>query len=151
LKRGKGTPWGKFEDYDEAVRLLVVQEREWNQLAAEKLAVGSPAANSAAMEVAVGPDSAPDYYKREDDGEEVKTPAKLAVDIYYAESDGLIGKKGAEWVEKCWAAERLDGEVDYQSETVEGTGHENIASIETGVLQQILGEVRDCWGDFKFC
>ena len=67
--------------------------------------------------------------------------AKLRVHAFFAESDALIGKKGADWFDSCWKEGNKEGQILYTSETVPDTGHDSIVDLEKGVTERIFEEV----------
>ncbi|KAI9753265.1 MAG: hypothetical protein M4579_005238 [Chaenotheca gracillima] len=62
---------------------------------------------------------------------------KMLIQAFYASSDRMIGKKGGEYVDKCWK-EKGDEQFEYESTVVEGADHDSIVSEEIGVLDTIL-------------
>ena len=108
LKRiydGKNNPWGLFEDYDQAVMMLVKQE---DDLAAERVSQ--------------------DY-------------KKLKVQAFFAESDMMIGKQGAAWIDQCWQQEGVAERIEYTSTTILGANHETVGSADNGAVYDICEEV----------
>ena len=107
-------PWALFEDYDQAVNMVVAQEASL-------------------------PSPFPSRPQR---------PEKLKVRAFYAESDGLVGKGGAEWMDKCWQeTEGVDEWVDFSSETVPGTNHDGIGDAQKGIVSRIMRDVFLSFGE----
>ncbi|KAJ5206706.1 hypothetical protein N7472_003154 [Penicillium cf. griseofulvum] len=52
----------------------------------------------------------------------------LKVQIFFGETDSMIGKKGQAYVEKCWQAAHVDsrGAVEFDSKVVSGTDHDTV-------------------------
>ena len=113
LKRGNYT-WGAFQDYDDAVPMVVNQERDL-------------VANSSVS-----------------DG---RKPEKLRVEVFFAENDSLVGNGGEEWFRRCWEDAAPGDYITYTGETVPGTGHENIASPGTGVIDRIMATTVKSFAD----
>lgn len=111
LKRGKNWSWGLFEDTDEAVSKVVKQERELVDAVDAKADDGRP------------------------------RQEKLRVQVFFAESDMMIGMKGEEWFNECWFKEECSNVVEYSNETVPKSNHENIASPEKGIVDKLFREV----------
>ncbi|MCJ1351367.1 MAG: hypothetical protein MMC33_001351 [Icmadophila ericetorum] len=74
----------------------------------------------------------------------ILTPAEpeqrqtLKVRVYFADGDGLVGLKGAGWFEKCWQQPGVSEAVDYRSEAVPNSVHENIVDSEKGIIAEIF-------------
>ncbi|KAH8648624.1 hypothetical protein BX600DRAFT_517991 [Xylariales sp. PMI_506] len=63
---------------------------------------------------------------------------KLRVDVFFAESDVMIGTKVQGWFDSCWAPEKRGEGIDYESHEVEGADHDNILNLQFGVAQKIF-------------
>ncbi|MCJ1474210.1 hypothetical protein MMC13_002868 [Lambiella insularis] len=68
-------------------------------------------------------------------------PEKLRVQVFFAESDMMIGKQGQEWFNECWRKEACSDVVEYCNQTVPASNHENIASAEKGIVDRLFREV----------
>ncbi|KAJ5142653.1 uncharacterized protein N7515_001440 [Penicillium bovifimosum] len=72
----------------------------------------------------------------------------LGVRVFFAESDSMIGKKGQDYFENCWAQTRgrdLGGVVEFESKTVAGTDHDSLvqsAEVWESVFRE-MGTVED--------
>ncbi|KAI0125982.1 hypothetical protein BJ170DRAFT_702897 [Xylariales sp. AK1849] len=65
--------------------------------------------------------------------------AKLEVNVFFAESDHMIGDKtGPRWLEDCWNSERRGGNVHFQSHVIQGTEHDSILDLRYGVAERIF-------------
>ena len=69
--------------------------------------------------------------------------SKLRVETFFASQDSLIGDRGAAWFESLWMGE--EGWVDYHSESIEGLGHDDIPSRQSGCLDWVFKEVAQSW------
>ena len=49
-----------------------------------------------------------------------------------------MGLKGAGWFEKCWQQPGVSEAVDYRSEAVPNSVHENIVDSEKGIIAEIF-------------
>ncbi|KAI9820033.1 MAG: hypothetical protein M1827_006604 [Pycnora praestabilis] len=67
--------------------------------------------------------------------------SKLEVDVYYAEDDMMIGKKGPVWFDSCWEGRKKGDRISYESHNTKGTNHESILDAEYGVFEKILRKV----------
>lgn len=65
--------------------------------------------------------------------------AKLEVDVFHAESDMLLGKKGQDYFDDCWSP--ADNCVDYSRLLIPGTSHETIVDHKFGLMERILKRV----------
>ncbi|KAI0520716.1 hypothetical protein F5B22DRAFT_48601 [Xylaria bambusicola] len=66
----------------------------------------------------------------------------LKVHVFFAESDGMIGTKSAPaWLNHCWRPEQRGDLIDYYSETIPKTSHNNILDLRYGVMNQIFQEM----------
>lgn len=56
---------------------------------------------------------------------------KLKVDMYFAESDALIGNGGKEFLEKCWSGENGEYQdaFDYEASTSPNTDHDTVTGL----------------------
>ena len=108
LKRGPKGLWGAFEDYDEAVTMLVKQEGQLNAREPEETA---------------------------------RKQVPLKVQVFYADSDMMIGKKGAQYFDNCWRQGNLNGLIDYVSEVIPATTHDSLCATECGVIERVCAEV----------
>ena len=70
--------------------------------------------------------------------------AKLKVDIYFAEKDFMIGDagtKGPIWFDSIWKQEPTDW-IDFHSEYVKGTDHDNIFFLRFGAIRKVFENIR---------
>ncbi|MCJ1394306.1 hypothetical protein MMC18_007184 [Xylographa bjoerkii] len=66
---------------------------------------------------------------------------KLRIEVFFAESDIMIGKKGQEWFNWCWQSQDITNVISYTSETVPESSHETIGEPEQGVFARLFEEV----------
>ncbi|KAF2230349.1 hypothetical protein EV356DRAFT_509172 [Viridothelium virens] len=69
---------------------------------------------------------------------EVGGADRLKVDVFFAESDIMIGdagKKGNRWFEACWRD--VDG-VEFASETVKGSDHDGVWDLRWDVMEKVF-------------
>ena len=109
LKRGDRWTWGLFADIDEAVTMVVDQER--------------------GLETAV--DSSRDRFGQQ----------KLRIEVFFAESDMMIGKKGQEWFDQSWRTQDANDVITYTTETVPQSSHETIGGPEHGIFAKLFEEI----------
>lgn len=68
--------------------------------------------------------------------------ARLRVDVFFSESDNMIGSgNGPKWFDECWREERRGERIDYASCVVPGTEHDTIVVVRYGVFERILRRV----------
>ncbi|KAF9882299.1 interferon-induced gtp-binding protein mx2 [Colletotrichum karsti] len=73
---------------------------------------------------------------------ELNADKKLRVEIFFAESDALIGTgKGPEYFDKCWTEEKRGDRIEYKSCVVPKSDHDGIVSLRFGVFEQIIRRV----------
>ncbi|KAF6817583.1 hypothetical protein CSOJ01_02293 [Colletotrichum sojae] len=64
---------------------------------------------------------------------------KLRVEVFFAESDVMIGVgAGPKWIEECWRAEVRGDGIEFASRVVPGSDHDTIAHIRFGVFEEIF-------------
>jgi hypothetical protein len=77
--------------------------------------------------------------------------SKLRVDVFYAETDYLIGKeshKGPQWFNQCWKLARPGRDAfDFQSWTIGGTDHNSIWDLKWGAIQIVFGRINEVLQD----
>ncbi|TDZ13230.1 hypothetical protein C8035_v006734 [Colletotrichum spinosum] len=67
---------------------------------------------------------------------------RLRVDVFFAESDGMIGTgAGPGWFSECWGEERRGDGIAYRSCVVPGTDHDSIVGLKFGVHERIFRAV----------
>ena len=67
---------------------------------------------------------------------------KLKIQVYYAESDIMIGKGGQRYFEECWNRKDVLNVVDFESRELPGTNHETaLDDHKRGALKSIFEEV----------
>lgn len=79
--------------------------------------------------------------KQQEDQRTVET--MLRVEAFWADSDRMIGKKGAEWFDICWRKDARGNNIEYSSRTVESADHETIMDMKLGPLEEILERVAE--------
>jgi pimeloyl-ACP methyl ester carboxylesterase len=67
---------------------------------------------------------------------------KLTIDVFYAETDSMIGletAKGAQWFDNCW---RAGGDtLEYSRRVVKGTDHNSLWQLRWGVPQLVFAKL----------
>lgn len=66
---------------------------------------------------------------------------KLRVDVFYAESDGLIGdepSKGAEWFDALWQAPGREDVIEYHRSSIKKADHDSIWQVRFGVARKVF-------------
>ncbi|MCJ1381608.1 hypothetical protein MMC17_004719 [Xylographa soralifera] len=114
LKRGDKWTWGLFADIDEAVSMVVSQERG----------------------LVLAADSSQNGFRQE----------KLRIEVFFAESDLMIGKKGQEWFSQCWQSQNITDVISYTDEMVPNSSHETIGGPEQGRLARLFEEIALSFG-----
>jgi hypothetical protein len=66
--------------------------------------------------------------------------SKIALDIFFAETDNSSGERGSEWFDELWKREAGDW-IRYSSLTVPGTTHETIMRTESGALGSVFDRI----------
>ncbi|KAJ2997963.1 hypothetical protein NUW58_g471 [Xylaria curta] len=63
----------------------------------------------------------------------------LRVDVFYAESDMIIGSTAAPtWFDSCWRPEQRGDHIQYSSATIPKTIHDSILDLRYGVAERIF-------------
>lgn len=71
------------------------------------------------------------------------TDRKLRMQVYYAESDMLIGEGGKKYFDECWKTPEVSKYVDFNSQTLSETNHETIiADFDKSALPAIFDEIK---------
>ncbi len=77
--------------------------------------------------------------------EHLRTAGKrLSVDVFYAESDYMIGdggSKGPKWFDKCWDSQNCGDVIDYRATTVKGADHDGIWNLKWGAVQEVFERI----------
>jgi len=68
---------------------------------------------------------------------------KLKVKIMFAEEDAMIGKKGKEYFEDCWAQEKCGRGVEVAIVETKGTDHDSVTNPEKGYMSSVFSAVRE--------
>ena len=76
-----------------------------------------------------------------------RKPEKLRVEVFFAENDSMVGNSGEDWFKRCWEDAAPGDYITYSGETVLGTGHEDIFSPETGVIDRIMATTVKSFAD----
>ncbi|KAH8912906.1 hypothetical protein BR93DRAFT_942658 [Coniochaeta sp. PMI_546] len=66
---------------------------------------------------------------------------RLRIDVFYAETDSLIGNagsKGQKWLDKCFNAQGNEDAIEYRSRVVEGTDHNTVWNLKWGAAQEMF-------------
>jgi pimeloyl-ACP methyl ester carboxylesterase len=69
--------------------------------------------------------------------------SKLLVEAFHAESDILIGKKGARHLDQCWGSH--PDTIDFKSKTVKGANHDTILDPELKEDEVFLSHIAARW------
>ena len=68
---------------------------------------------------------------------------KLKVDVYFAESDIMIGKTGQEYFDQCWQDNEVPNIIEYESMELPGTNHDStVLDLKKGALEHIFDKVK---------
>ena len=71
------------------------------------------------------------------------TQPKLKVQVFFAESDMLIGKGGQMYLEQCWSRHGVSDCVTFESKVLPGTNHETvIMDLKKGALKPLFEEIK---------
>ncbi|KAF2965110.1 hypothetical protein GQX73_g8444 [Xylaria multiplex] len=66
----------------------------------------------------------------------------LRVDVFFAESDSIIGTGVARaWLDNCWRPEQCGESIEYCSSIVPKTTHNNILDLRYGVVERIFQQM----------
>ncbi|KAI0194884.1 Alpha/Beta hydrolase protein [Xylaria flabelliformis] len=72
-------------------------------------------------------------------GDSGTTISPLQVDVFFAESDTIIGTTAAPaWFDNCWGPEQRGDFINYSSVTVPKTSHNAILDLRYGVVERIF-------------
>lgn len=67
--------------------------------------------------------------------------SSLKIDVFHAEQDNMVGKKGSQWFDNCWDTQTST--YHYSSETVKGADHDYLLDPALGASASWLQRVRD--------
>lgn len=71
--------------------------------------------------------------------------ARLKVQMYFAENDSMIGKKGQAYMEECWEDQDV---FDFEARRVLGTDHDSLSQC-TEILERVFLEAKDRVQEWK--
>jgi pimeloyl-ACP methyl ester carboxylesterase len=75
-------------------------------------------------------------------GEKLRSAGrKLRVDVWYAESDALIGddaSKGPAWFDGLWQAAAQNGSIEYHRDAVKGSDHDSVWNLKHGRCRKVF-------------
>ncbi|CAF3615085.1 unnamed protein product [Fusarium graminearum] len=66
---------------------------------------------------------------------------QLTIDVFYAESDSMIGAPGTagpEWMNACWTREHAGDTINYNVKTIKKADHNTVWSIRRGVPEEVF-------------
>ncbi|KAI1821153.1 hypothetical protein F4861DRAFT_482472 [Xylaria intraflava] len=67
------------------------------------------------------------------------TVAPLTIDVFFAESDNMIGDTtGPAWFNNCWRTEQRGDQINYSSVVIPKTTHNNILDLRYGVIERVF-------------
>ncbi|KAI0385253.1 Alpha/Beta hydrolase protein [Hypomontagnella monticulosa] len=70
------------------------------------------------------------------------TAPPLRVHVFFAETDMMIGTTVARnWLDNCWKPEQRGDAIEYSSEVIPKTNHDNILDLKYGVVERILRDM----------
>ena len=73
---------------------------------------------------------------------------KLRVDVFYAETDVMIGNSmGPKWFDDCWREAKRGQSIEYRARVVKGADHDGIFNLRWGAMHQVFTEVRSKSGE----
>ncbi|KAI1077151.1 hypothetical protein F5B20DRAFT_553347 [Whalleya microplaca] len=73
-----------------------------------------------------------------------KDASLLKVDVFYAESDNMIGTgRGPEYFDNCWRLEQRGDKIQYSSVVVPKTNHDGILDLRYGVAERVFQTISD--------
>ncbi|KAJ9602254.1 hypothetical protein H2200_013374 [Cladophialophora chaetospira] len=132
LRKEVAGSWGPCDNYEKYPDTLVAKLREHFQSAGTEEGESSRASAATA------------------DSNISATQDSFALKVFWAEKDKMIGKKGAEYFDKCFqrftrAAQSSSGDstslLSYESEVVPDTDHETLCLPQYGALSRMLEDV----------
>jgi hypothetical protein len=74
-----------------------------------------------------------------DDGD--AAPRKLKIQIFFAEDDEMVGKGGQAYLEECFAKANVTEYLDFHSEVVPGTDHNEVLRASKGAIGKVMREI----------
>ncbi|KAI2619620.1 hypothetical protein GGR54DRAFT_630651 [Hypoxylon sp. NC1633] len=75
-------------------------------------------------------------------------PSPLKIDVFFAESDVMIGTGPAlKWFDNCWRAEQRGDRIQYTSVVIPKTNHDNILDLRFGVPERVFQAMGSLRGD----
>lgn len=66
---------------------------------------------------------------------------KLKIQIFFAEDDELVGKGGQAYLESCFAPPDVRQYLDFHSEVVPGTDHNEVLTTSKGAIEKVMQEI----------
>jgi pimeloyl-ACP methyl ester carboxylesterase len=66
---------------------------------------------------------------------------KLKVQIFFAEDDEMVGKGGQAYLEKCFTKADVTEYLDFHSEVVPGTDHNEVLRASKGATKKVMREI----------
>jgi hypothetical protein len=74
-----------------------------------------------------------------DDGDAARR--KLKIQIFFAEDDEMVGKGGQAYLEECFAKADITEYLDFHSEVVPGTDHNEVLAASRGAIAKVMREI----------
>ena len=66
---------------------------------------------------------------------------RLRIRIFFAEDDEMVGKAGQEYLENCFANVKDKEYLDFHSEVVPGTDHNEVLTVSRGAIEKAMNEI----------
>lgn len=63
---------------------------------------------------------------------------KLKFQVFFAEDDEMIGKRGQRWLEACFTQDGVSEFVHLESEVVLGTDHNNVLALQSHAMEKMI-------------
>lgn len=71
---------------------------------------------------------------------------RLVIDVFFSETDSVIGNPGTagpEWFKHCWKCDGEDGTIQFFSKVVSGTDHDSIWATRWGMARDVFMRIGD--------
>lgn len=75
------------------------------------------------------------------EGSDADTKQKLRIRLFFAEEDEMVGRMGQTYLENCFAKATDREYLDFHSEVVQGTDHNEVLTVSRGAIEKIMKAV----------
>ena len=68
----------------------------------------------------------------------IESGERLKIQIFFAEKDEMIGKKGQKWLESCFTQAGVADCIELEREVVPGTDHNDVLALQSGAMEKMI-------------